>query len=83
MTVVKRTPLAKEDLLDIWYYIAVEKKSYHNAERFIDKLDEEFHKLAKNPYMGTDRSIYIPDLRSWPFGEYIIFIDLFLKVLKL
>ena len=39
----------------------------------LSKLNEEFHKLAQNPGMGTDRSIYIPDLRGWPFGEYIIF----------
>ena len=73
MAIVKRTPLAEEDLFEIWYYTSVEKKSRLNADRFIDKLDVEFDKLADPPSMGTERGIYVPDLRGWPFGEYIIF----------
>ncbi|MDN5212999.1 type II toxin-antitoxin system RelE/ParE family toxin [Fulvivirgaceae bacterium BMA12] len=73
MAIVKLTPLAEEDLFEIWYYIAVEKKSRLNADRFIDKLDKEFYKLAKTPRMGTERSVYVPGLKGWPFGEYVIF----------
>ncbi len=73
MAIVKLTPLAEEDLFEIWYFIAVEKQSRLNADRFIDKMDKEFYKLAKTPRMGTERSIYVPDLRGWPFGEYVIF----------
>lgn len=73
MAIVKLTPLAEEDLFEIWYYIAVKKKSHRNADRFIEKLDKEFFKLAKTPKMGKERNIYVPDLRGWPFGEYVIF----------
>ena len=69
MPIIERTPLAKEDLFDIWYYIAVENASRLNADRFISKLDKEFLKLAKSSMMGTDRSIYAPNLRGWPFGK--------------
>ena len=73
MAIVKRTPLVEEDLFEIWYYIAVEKRSRLNADRFIDKIDTEFSKLAETPGMGTERGIYVPSLRGWPFGEYVIY----------
>ena len=37
------------------------------------KIDTEFSKLAETPGMGKEKGIYMPSLRGWPFGEYVIF----------
>jgi toxin ParE1/3/4 len=73
MPEIHLTPLAKEDLIDIWVFIALENNSPMNADRFINKLENAFFKLAQNPKIGRNRSSRTPGIRSWPLGNYLIF----------
>lgn len=73
MASVYRTDQAEEDLFDIWYFIAVIKKSKTAAERFIRKLDIKMKFLAENPNVGTPRDHLSQGLRMWPVGNYEIF----------
>ena len=71
MARVTRRPLAAADILDIWDHIA--EGSLDQADRWVDKLDEKFGILATQPLMGRAREELAADLRSFPFGRYIIF----------
>lgn len=71
MARVTRRPLAAADILDIWDHIA--EDSLDQADRWVDKLDEKFKLIATQPLMGRARHELAADLRSFPFGRYVIF----------
>ena len=71
MPQVTRRPLAETDILEIWDYIADD--SLAAADRWVDHLDEQFRVLATQPSMGRARDELAPDVRSFPFGRYVIF----------
>ena len=71
MARVTRRPLAAADILDIWDHIA--EDSLDQADRWVDKLDEKFKLIATHPLMGRARHELAADLRSFPFGRYVIF----------
>ena len=71
MSQVTRRPLAEADILEIWDYIADD--SLTAADRWVDHLDEQFRVLATQPSMGRARDELAPDVRSFPFGRYVIF----------
>ena len=71
MARVTRRPQAAADILDIWDHIA--EASLNQADRWVDKLDEKFKLIATQPLMGRARDELAVDLRSIPFGRYVIF----------
>ena len=71
MARITRRPLAAADILDVWDHIA--EDSLDQADRWVDKLDEKFGILATQPLMGRAREELAADLRSFPFGRYVIF----------
>ena len=68
---VTRRPLAEADILEIWDYIADD--SLVAADRWVDRLDEQFRLLAAQPMMGRAREELAPGVRSFPFGRYVVF----------
>ena len=68
---VARRPLAEADILEIWDYIADD--SLAAADRWVDRLDEQFRMLAAQPMMGSAREELAPGVRSFPFGRYVVF----------
>lgn len=71
MTRVTRRPLAADDIAEVWDCIA--EDNLNAADRWIDRLDEQFGFLATQPLMGRARPELGPELRSYPFGRYMIF----------
>ena len=71
MPQVRLRPLADADILESWDYIA--EDSVAAADRWIDRLDEQFRLLATQPMMGRTRDELTPGVRSFPFGRYVIF----------
>ncbi len=71
MAHVTRRPLAAADILEIWDYIA--EDSIEQADRWVDRLDEKLGLLATQPLMGRARGELAADVRSFPFGRYVIF----------
>ena len=67
---VTRRPLAETDILDIWDYIADD--SLAAADRWVDRLDEQFRLLAAQPMMGRARDELAPGVRSFPFGRHVV-----------
>lgn len=68
---VTRRPLAEADIIEIWDYIADD--SLAAADRWVDRLDEQFRLLAAQPMMGRARDELAPGVRSFPFGRYVVF----------
>ena len=71
MARVTRRPLAAADIPEIWDHFA--EDSLAQADRWVDKLDEKFNRLATQPLFGRARDELAADLRSSPFGRYVIF----------
>ena len=67
---VVRTPLAAEDLIGIYRYIAL--RSSRSAEKVLYERDGQFRLLAERPRIGRARPDLRPELRLWPHRTYIV-----------
>lgn len=65
------TPVAKQDLIEIWLYIA--EHNVPAADGFLDTIDQKFRMISHTPQMGRARHELSPHLRSYPAGNNIIF----------
>jgi toxin ParE1/3/4 len=64
-------PKALEDPAEIWAYIA--EDSARQADAFAAAIDDEIRDLVRHPLIGRARPELFADLRSLPFGRYVIF----------
>lgn len=64
-------PKALDDLAEIWAYIAQDSPTH--ADVLATRVDRLFRILAKQPLMGRPRPELLPNLRSIPIGNYVIF----------
>ena len=64
------SPQARSELEAIGDYIAEDSPA--NAKRFIDRLTEKFTALGRNPRIGRARPELRSDLRSFPYGAYLM-----------
>ena len=71
MARVLKRPLAENDLDEIWLYIAQDNPD--SADALLDKIEERCQALAQFPFIGTNRDELMPDLRSLPVGNCLIF----------
>lgn len=63
-------PEAKADIKAITRYIA--KDNRRAAERWFDEVHERCKRIGEMPRIGVARLEIRPDLRSLPFGNYLI-----------
>ena len=68
---VEITPAAREDLHQIWEYIAERKPAA--ADRIVSKLSRAFDLLTTFSGMGDDCADLGRGLRSWPVKPYLVF----------
>jgi len=64
-------PAARTDLDEIFDYIADD--DLERAIAFVQKIYEQIGTLAEYPLMGRSREELLPNLRSFPLGNYLIF----------
>ena len=64
-------PAAEADLEAIYDYIATE--NLVAASKLVARLEELATRLTETPGMGRARAELLPDLRSFPFGNYVLF----------
>jgi toxin ParE1/3/4 len=64
------SPQAKSELEAIGDHIAEDSPT--NAERFIGQLTGKFVALGRNPRIGRTRPELRTELRSFPYGAYLI-----------
>ena len=74
MRQLRFTPKAVQDLLEIFDYIADTSGSFETARKFVAEIELQCAKFARlSSLVGRPRPELRPDLRSAPFGNYIIF----------
>lgn len=73
MSHIEQSSKAKEDILQIGYYIAQKEQNRAPAYRFLGLIDEKLKLLARHPNAGRLREDLDSDMRVFPAGEYLIF----------
>jgi toxin ParE1/3/4 len=68
-----RTKQARNDVLDIWEYIAADNATA--ADKLIRRLDEVVRLPSEQPEVGSPQNKYRVGLRCMPVGNYLIFYD--------
>jgi toxin ParE1/3/4 len=68
---LKFSPLAQDDLNDIWEFIAQDNP--YAATRLVDLVEQKCDLLAENPEIGRKRDDLAPELRSFPVKSYVIY----------
>jgi toxin ParE1/3/4 len=71
MARVVRTRRARNDLAEIWLYVANDKPAA--TDRLLDSINEACQLLAKQPGMGEARPELAAGLRCLPVGNYLTF----------
>jgi plasmid stabilization system protein ParE len=71
MPLLKKSPQADQDLLEIWLYIA--EDSPVNADRYLDKINDTVNRLAEFSDMGIERPELAKALFSFPLDHYILY----------
>lgn len=66
------SPNARNDLDEIWVYVARERTT-EAADRLVDSLTQRFSLLADMPNIGRKRDDLEPGARSLPVGSYVIY----------
>lgn len=72
MANVRFTHRAREDLLDIWLYIA-QHGAPRTADRIYDLIEESCLKLRTHPHIGRARTEIAEDARSITVDRWITF----------
>jgi toxin ParE1/3/4 len=67
---ITRSPRARQDLIDIWTWIAADNPKA--ADRLLDLIHEKLLLLAENPRLGPVRPDIAPGLRLFPLRRYLI-----------
>ena len=65
-----RTRRARQDLIEIWKYIAADNPTA--ADALLDRIDESCRRLAEHPQLKPSRHDIRPGLRYLIVGEYVI-----------
>jgi toxin ParE1/3/4 len=76
-----RTPRAREDLLEIWRYIAEDNDSA--ADRVLDRIENVLQMLSESPHAGRARPELARSMRSFPVGSYVLFYRPFVSGVEL
>lgn len=70
MATVTRSRPAREDLIDIWTFIAQDNPA--EADRYLDRLEEKFISLAGSPGIGRLRPEIGPNVRGFVVGSHLV-----------
>jgi len=65
-----RTRRARQDLIDVWRYVA--RNNPAAADVLVDRSDEKCALVARKPRLGPERSDIRPGLRYFIVKEYLI-----------
>ncbi|EQD44076.1 Plasmid stabilization system [mine drainage metagenome] len=68
---IRLSDLARDDLDEIWFLIAIE--NLPPADRLVDKVQELLQKLLEFPEMGIERDDIRTGVRRFPCGNYLVF----------
>lgn len=73
MARIVRRPRAREDLVEIWRYIAADSGE-PRADKYLRRLNDVITYLAQQPLMGRARPEILEEgIRSFPAESHVIF----------
>lgn len=78
------TPIASDDLAEIWTYISAGSED-QIADHFLERIQAKCEIIAQSPLGFREMPELAPGVRVFPFGNYIIFylvIDNGIEVLR-
>ena len=67
---ISRRPEFKEDLFQIWSYIASD--SVARADAFLAELEGKFRLLSDSPFIGVQKLPNFPRVHVFPYKSYLI-----------
>jgi toxin ParE1/3/4 len=70
---IVRTYPARDDLKQIWLYIA--QRNVAATDRLIDKFERTLQSLARYPLMGESVPRYRAGLRRFTVGNYVLYYE--------
>jgi len=73
MLKISLKPLAKRDLLEIWFYIAEQNQNPEAADKLISKIHSQFVLIQKKPRLGRVLERVKPEIRKLVFKNYLVF----------
>jgi toxin ParE1/3/4 len=73
MARVVRSYPARDDLRQIWLYVAQDNLTA--ADRLIDRFERNLFSLARNPLMGASVDHLRHGLRQFTVGNYVLFYE--------
>ena len=65
-----RSRVARQDLIDIWSFVAGDSESA--ADRLLDRIDAACLSLVDNPWRGAARDDMRAGLRHFVVGAYLV-----------
>lgn len=65
-----RSPRAREDLIELWSYIAADSPGA--ADRLLDEIGDKLRMLAASPRLGPARPDIAEGVRLFPVRRYVI-----------
>jgi toxin ParE1/3/4 len=65
-----RTRRARQDLIEIWQYVAKDDRAA--ADNVLDRIDDVCRLLTENPRLGPERNDIRPGLRYAVAGTHLI-----------
>lgn len=68
-----RSPEARDDLAEIWLYIAIAQDNQAAADQVLESINQKLILLSDSPLLGRERQDLAVGLRSFPAGSYVIF----------
>lgn len=71
MARIERTAIAEDDLAQIWSYIAEDSPA--SADRWLEQLEAVLQLPSRYSLLGPARDELAPAVKSFPFGEYVMF----------
>jgi len=72
MIEIVKSPLAENDLLDIWQY-SYKKWGSNKAGEYLLQLDAGIQGLVTNPMLGKSRESVRPNYRSIQINRHVIY----------
>lgn len=73
MSAVQYQSQARNDLLEIWRYVARQSQSEEVADKLIDAIDDRSLIYAQNPELGTPRTDLGERVRFFVVSNHVIF----------
>lgn len=70
---IRRTFPARDDLRQIWAYVAQDNETA--ADNLIDEIESTLSLLARNPRLGQSVEQYRAELRRFTVGNYLLFYE--------